>query len=167
MLCQKCQKRIADVYITQIINNVQREVHLCSECAHNVNFANIEMPKEINDFLSNYMGFNSEFAELSVGIQQREVCSRCGLNYKEFQEKGKLGCEKCYNVFEDRLEPTIRKIHRNVKHIGKTPKKFLKELKVDNDKKMLRKQLDEAIKEEKYEIAAEIRDKIKEMEGEN
>ena len=167
MLCQRCQKRIADVYITQIINNIQREIHLCSECAHLVNFTNIEIPKEINDFLANYIGFNSELAEFPISsTPQREVCNKCGLSYKEFQENGKLGCEKCYENFEYRLEPTIRRIHRNVKHVGKSPKKFLRESQINNDKKMLRKQLEEAIRDEKYEIAAKIRDKIKEMEEE-
>ena len=30
-----------------------------------------------------------------------------------------MGCADCYDKFEDKLEPSLRKIHGKTKHIGK------------------------------------------------
>lgn len=35
-------------------------------------------------------------------------CTNCGMTYDEFVDKGKFGCENCYNVFENRIDPVLK-----------------------------------------------------------
>ena len=65
------------------------------------------------------------------------------------------------------LMPTIKRIHSNTSHLGKSPvvkdacqEKSDNKVTVDN----LKKQLEEAVKEQNFELAAKLRDQIKEME---
>jgi len=56
MLCQKCQKRVANVQMTQIINNNKTVIYLCEQCAGGRQ-VNVISPFSINDFFSGFMGF--------------------------------------------------------------------------------------------------------------
>jgi protein arginine kinase activator len=87
------------------------------------------------------------------------------MTFNDIRQTGKLGCSECYKVFEQELEPTLRRIHGNSQHIGKIPsrggEKVLLRKQMDN----LKTQLQEAVNREEYEKAAGIRDNIKDMEN--
>lgn len=102
-----------------------------------------------------------------------ERCNTCGSSFNDIVKGGHIGCSDCYEKFEDKLEPSIRKIHGKTKHIGKfvtysedeTEKPKEKETpkpKV-NTLDSLKEQLKDAIKEQRFEDAAVLRDKIKAM----
>ena len=90
-----------------------------------------------------------------------------------------MGCADCYDKFEEKLEPSIRKIHGKTKHIGKfvsysednEVKDSANEESVSQEKselESLQEQMKAAINEQRFEDAAVIRDKIKEIqEGKN
>ena len=94
-----------------------------------------------------------------------------------FSIGGHLGCSDCYDKFGDKLEPSIRKIHGKTKHIGKfisydekaEPEKEKKETKSEvSEIDALKEQLQTAINEQRFEDAAVLRDKIKDLtEGKN
>ena len=106
-------------------------------------------------------------------------CDNCGYTFEDIVNTGKLGCENCYSVFENRLDPIIKKIQGSNKHVGRTGKIIdskisekinNKDSKTENNKDVskvekLQNDLKKAIKEEKYEEAAKIRDEIKKIEG--
>ncbi|MDP3387012.1 MAG: UvrB/UvrC motif-containing protein, partial [Eubacteriales bacterium] len=75
------------------------------------------------------------------------------------------GCSHCYNAFKGRLTPLIRNIHGHESHVGKTPDKGDGVMKTGTELEKLKNKLREAVELEEYEKAAEIRDKIKEMEN--
>ena len=92
-----------------------------------------------------------------------------------------MGFQNCYDVFEDRLDPIIRRIQGSNHHVGRIGKIVdnkindrveKKEHKVEENKKnkeqskmdTLQEELKKAIKEERYEDAAKIRDEIKKLE---
>lgn len=88
-------------------------------------------------------------------------CPMCGIDYAGFQNTGKLGCVKCFEAFKPELMTVIKKVQGNVKHEGKFPVKFGATLSKTKEIDKLKVEIEKAIKEEEYEMAATIRDKIK------
>ena len=83
-----------------------------------------------------------------------------------------MGCANCYDIFSDRILPTIRRIHGNTTHMGKNSISYRKVEDKPEDKKQdeltkLKAELDTAIKNQEFEKAAVLRDNIKEKENNN
>ena len=82
---------------------------------------------------------------------------------------GKIGCADCYETFYDKLLPLLERLHGKTNHVGKIPNSFeeiAKEENTQNETEKLKAELDEAVKAQNYEKAAELRDRIKELESE-
>ena len=169
MKCQKCGANNANTHVKTIINGEFKEYDLCSECAHKMGYTNVFADME-NDF-SNLLG--SFFGNVLPARTQATRCEFCGSTYAEIAKKGQVGCANCYQLFADQLYPSIRRIHGNTTHCGKNsgravsaekkPSEMTKEEKFAD----MKKQLDAAVKEQNFELAAELRDKIKETEGQS
>lgn len=162
MLCQNCQKRIANVHFTQIINNNKVEIYVCEQCARDKGQFSFVSPLNISDFFSGIMGIDN--TNQYIPQVTSVVCKKCGMSYEEFQKTGKMGCESCYEAFGERMKPLIKRLHGSSEHIGKLPGRVSKSIKVSKEIDKLKEQLNNAIKNEEYEKAAEIRDKIKSFE---
>lgn len=162
MLCQHCQKRIANVHFTQVVNNNKVEMYLCEQCAKEKGKLGIETPFSMGDFFSGMMGL-ANAANYLTSVPQQLVCENCGLTYGEFQKIGKMGCSNCYKVFGEKIQPLMRRLHGSGEHHGKVPKDVLKTQETSKEIEALKKLLNEAIKLEEYEKAAEIRDKLKNL----
>ena len=160
MLCQKCQKRVANIQVTQIVNNNKQVIYLCEHCAREEGKFITGSPLSVNDFFSSMIGFP---VRTSVGEQQM-VCDKCGMSYEEFKKVGKFGCENCYQVYGEKLTPLLKRLHGNLQYHGKLPKKVSEGVKVSREIEYLKEQLNNAVKNEEYEKAAEIRDRIRELE---
>lgn len=177
MLCSNCGKNEANVRYTRIINGKKTEFALCEECAKKVGLDDIDfsIPINFSNFLSDFFEDDAllpNFAKIGV-----EKCPKCGLTYNEFVNNGKFGCGECYNAFSDRLDAILKNLHGSYKHTGRAPKNIVKEIdvqkqatqtkKVDEKQEKierLNKDLQKAIKEERYEDAAKIRDEIKKIQ---
>ena len=168
MKCQKCGANNANTHVKTIINGEFKEYDLCSECAKKMGYTNIFGDFE-NDF-SSLLG--SFFGNVLPARTQTARCSSCGSTYAEIAKTGHVGCSNCYDVFGELLLPSIRRIHGNTTHCGKKSGKpeTEKQLKPEEETKeqminKLKEELDKAVAEQNYEHAAELRDKIKEMEA--
>ncbi len=169
MKCQKCGANNANTHVKTIINGEFKEYDLCSECAHKMGYTNVFADMD-NDF-SNLLG--SFFGNVLPARTQATRCEFCGSTYSEIAKTGQVGCANCYKLFADQLYPSIRRIHGNTTHCGKNsgraaaaekkPAEMTKEEKLAD----MKKQLDAAVKEQNFELAAELRDKIKETEGQS
>lgn len=163
MECQRCNKKESTVHLTKIVNGEKNEIYLCEDCARETN----QMPFGANNPFS--------FQNLLSGLltpetnnpfmQQDLKCDTCGLNYKDFTKKGLLGCTDCYGAFNSKLEPLLKRIHGSIKHNGKVPKRRGGVLRVKREIEELRKELKQEIAKENFEKAAELRDRIYEMEN--
>ena len=161
MLCQKCQKRIAKVQLTQIINNNKSVLFLCEYCAQEKEKYNISSPFSINDFFSGIMGF--PYMTSVPQHTQDLICDKCGMSYNEFNKTGKIGCPNCYKVYGDRLVPLLKRLHGNMQYNGKIPSRAFSSVKVSKEIMKLKEQLNTAIKNEEYEKAATLRDQIRNL----
>jgi protein arginine kinase activator len=169
MLCQKCKKQESTVFLKVAVNNKITEMHLCNICAFekgiglNINTSNLP----ITDMFSNVSEFVKEFLPKE---KKGLYCTSCGLKYSDFKEDGKLGCSDCYRNFEPQLTELLTRIHGNYLHTGKKyVEKEQKISKMETKRIMedLKKDLKEAIDREDFETAANLRDKIKELESSN
>lgn len=165
MYCEECKKRPATVHLTQVFNGEKVESHLCEECANKKGgfFFNLDNKFSIPNLLGSFFG-NGYGVQGVSALPENKVCPNCGMNFANVGQTGRLGCNECYTVFEQELEPILRRVHGNSKHIGKVPSRggarVLVRKKIENLKAALQK----AVADEEYEKAAEIRDSIKEME---
>lgn len=167
MKCQKCGSNNANTHIKTIVNGEFREYDLCSECAKQMGYTNVF--GDIENEFSNFLG--SFFGNVLPARTQATRCEFCGSSYSDIAKSGHVGCANCYNIFGDQLLPSIRRIHGNTAHCGKNSgnagkqsNKVQEETKEQKIEK-LKSELDTAIKEQNFEHAAELRDKIREMEG--
>ncbi|MBT3277969.1 MAG: hypothetical protein HN909_00915 [Phycisphaerales bacterium] len=95
------------------------------------------------------------------------ACEMCGITFEEYQSCGRLGCAHDYIAFADQIEPMLQSIHGATRHGGKIPAGFDKMWIRESKLLELKRNLDQAVKAEQYEHAAELRDEIKQMEAEN
>ncbi len=168
MKCQKCQKREANTHIKKIVNGEYTELMLCGECAHAMGYDNVfdlEMPDMFGGLLQSFFG---------SALPARSGASRCpvcGSTYGDITNTGKVGCSNCYEAFYDGLLPSIKRIHGNTKHSGKVPQgieytEVKQDVKPENELESLKAELKKAIDQQNFELAAELRDKIKAKEAE-
>lgn len=170
MMCQNCGKNEANFRYTQIINGVKKEVILCSECAKKLGIDNMDIPISFSNFLGDFFNDYAENSLLPSLSVNNAKCKTCGMTYNDFINTGMFGCSDCYDIFSNPIDSLLKNLHGTAKHIGRgakgiTESNTTKSKKVNekDDKQDLQKELDKAIKEERYEDAAKIRDKMKEM----
>jgi Uncharacterized protein with conserved CXXC pairs len=92
------------------------------------------------------------------------TCPNCYTTYEEYRKTGKLGCSKCYEAFEEKLKPMLKNIYGYEEYIGKIPRQSNNDNYISNEIRILKEDLNRAVEKEEYEKAADIRDKIKELE---
>ena len=162
MLCQKCGKNEANAHFEQIVNGSKSNLFLCDKCAALLGFDSL--------FSNQNFNLNSVIAGM-LGISRPEqvmssdACPVCGAGFNFIVSNGKVGCANCYEHFYDKLLPSIQRIHGTIQHTGKLPDSAGVKLKERRQLSELKSQLDDAIALQEFEKAAELRDKIRMIEG--
>ncbi len=165
MLCSNCNKNKATIHYKTVTNGVAREMHLCSECA-----AEMGIGEKYLDLFGDGLNFNSIFNHLfansnsTQSLATAKRCEGCGTDFTTFNSTGLLGCDKCYDVFSDAVETMLAKTQGATSHNGKITGTDKEKITKQNELRDLKSNLQKAILEEKYEEAAILRDKIKEIE---
>jgi len=166
MLCQQCHKNVANVCITQIVNNNKVQIYLCESCANEKDQFSFGPMLSINGFFPGFIGYTNTSPYMEHAVQD-VVCDKCKMSFEEFQKTGKLGCANCYTAFGDRMKSLLKRVHGNVQHTGKIPGRVSQSVKVSKEIGRLKEELNKAIQNEEYEKAAELRDKIRSLEVES
>lgn len=166
MKCQHCNEREATTHIKKNINGNKTEMHLCSACAKELGVAE-EFSAEsffADTFFGNLLGAGIPAMNVLSGVER---CECCGSSFNDIVKSGLVGCANCYNKFEDKLEPSIVKIHGKTKHVGKNVTYTVDETEKTEAPKdtaeSLKEELKQAVKDQRFEDAAVLRDKIKEL----
>jgi len=166
--CQECHQRPATLHLTQIINGKKTEIHVCEICAAEKGYVNY--PDDANSLHHLLTGlFNVDASKMHSNTlnQINEIqCDQCGMTISQFKEIGKFGCATCYDTFSSRLNSILRRVQAgNTRHTGKIPKRTGVDLQAKKELKNYRGKLRQLIEAEEFEKAAEVRDKIKELEA--
>ena len=123
-----------------------------------------ESPTSVKDFLKGVFSNPPQKAREEAPQGAERVCPNCGMSYRDFQQTGKIGCSVCYATFRRQLEPLLRRIHGSSTHSGKIPHRTGGTLTMKHTIESLRSSLKECVAQEEYEKAAELRDKIRQLE---
>lgn len=165
MLCERCQQRPAVVHFTEIMNDQKKQMHLCEMCVQEVQAQSFGFSPQMNlhKFLAGLL--NPDLNRSFPGsLQQVGECKKCGLSEAKFVQQGLLGCGDCYTHLGERLEPLVKRIHGHSSHVGKVPQRIGSNLNLKKMISQLRDTLKEAVRKEEFEMAAELRDEIRELE---
>ncbi len=168
MLCSQCHEREAVVFLTQIAQDQVVKLHLCERCAaeKGVETASSVSQTPVGAFLAS-MGQSLDLAS-PAGLAASTACPECGATLSDFKDSGRLGCAACYYAFEGPLRDLLRRLHGSSRHLGQ--RYLLRDESVADperpDAGELRVQLRAAISAEQFERAAELRDRLRALEGE-
>jgi protein arginine kinase activator len=160
--CDICSK-LATVHLTQIVNGKIHKIDLCETCAKE---KGVTDPNgfSLADLLAS--GVDNDGVDVS---HSDLVCSVCGFTPEDYKKLGRLGCPSCYEDLAPMVEPMLAYMHKGVSHIGKKPENTLARVESRSKLTEIEDQLQNAIDEERYEDAAELRDQLlhlsKEKEG--
>ncbi|MBK9120948.1 MAG: UvrB/UvrC motif-containing protein [Phycisphaerales bacterium] len=163
-LCERCKKAKATFHLTNIDRSGTKVTrNLCDRCAGEEGL--LQTPKstiDLNEVLESFIaGGKATTAEVS-----NLVCEHCGISYVEFRNQGLLGCAHDYDVFKEQITKLLERTHDGATHhIGKAPRSQGAARKPQQDLRRLRRQLEEAVAAEDYERAAELRDRMRALEG--
>ena len=144
--CERCGKT-AVVHQTTIVNGLKQENHLCANCA-------------------------SELGIIQIGpafIKKKQArglrCSQCGLTQRELGNGKLLGCASCYKTFSKLLTNVIMQSQGgSLQHEGWIPNNASSETTHKRERERLLRKLSEAVENELYERAANLRDELKFLE---
>lgn len=171
MKCQHCNEREATTFIRKNINGEKTEMHLCAECAAELGVMEEFAPENFfaDTFFGNFLGAGIPAMNVLSGVDR---CEYCGSSFNDIVKSGTVGCSHCYGKFADKLEPSIVKIHGKTHHVGKNvsytevPEPEKEAEKPTDTLELLKNELKQAIKEQRFEDAAVLRDKIKDLNQE-
>jgi len=157
MLCQSCKKHTATVHLTDLVGDEKQERHLCEGCAAQEGVT-IKQHVSINDVLNSFLMCQAGVQELS-----KVKCPHCGLSFVEFRSQGVLGCPHDYDAFGEALGNVIERAQDGrTQHTGKSRGQTVVIDSRQQQKRDLQQQLRQAVEQEDYERAAQLRDQIAE-----
>lgn len=148
--CSSCTDPTS-IHITKVVDGEAVKMNVCSNCPK---------AKALKDGVAwDLVDAENGGKQPRAPKENQRACPGCGLTPADFKEHGRLGCSTCYDTFESKLSTVIGKLHRGSTHLGKAPG-GRKRTVTPEEIAALRRQLDEYVSREDYEMAAVVRDQI-------
>ncbi len=170
MRCEHCKERDAVIHLTQIQDSQVTTLHLCEACAaeKGVETGTPSGKFPLHDFLASLGKSGTGTADAGADVP----CPACGATLRDFRQTGRLGCAECYRAFDGPLRDLLRRLHGSAVHAGEryaapaTPGVPAPVVPVPAGAALsdLRERLRRAIETEDFELAAELRDRIRVLE---
>ena len=167
MLCQNCHQNEATVHLTQIVDGKAEKYHLCEACAEQKGIDVHADPMDLSGMMEKLKHqldhLKEEMTEPAApaGPAGPATCPSCGMTRTEILKKGRLGCDRCYEAFAAEMLPVVVSLQHADQHLGKVPRRASVRMRTSVEQARLRRELDQAVAAENYELAAKLRDQIK------
>ncbi|HAL91459.1 MAG TPA: hypothetical protein DCM68_00315 [Verrucomicrobia bacterium] len=164
MLCENCHQKEATVHLTQVVDGKTAKYHLCEDCAAQKGIDVHADPVDLSGMMENLkeqLGHLKENLEAPRAPAGSPACPSCGMTRAEILKRGRLGCDRCYEVFAAGMVPVVVSLQHADQHLGKVPHRSSDRLRNSVELARLRRELDKAVAGENYELAAKLRDQIK------
>jgi protein arginine kinase activator len=158
MLCESCHERDAVVNLTKVRDNAVHQVHLCELCAADQGFETTAAQKHpLGEFLAAH--------QQAAAATEVAACAFCKTTMTDFRASGRWGCARCYTNFEAGIRELLRRVHGNHRHVGRAYHPPMSEtLERSAVLGELKDRLRRAIDSEQFELAADLRDRIRGLE---
>jgi protein arginine kinase activator len=163
MLCDACRESDASVHLTKVVEGDVTLVHLCAACAAARGIEATVASSTPKNVLGEFLHAAQQQVASEKGAGDETTCTFCRLTLREFRATGRLGCGHCYTTFEPSLRQLLRRVHGNSEHVGRkymAPEPDILERVTTVGE--LRDRLRRAIVNEEFELAAALRDKLRE-----
>lgn len=161
-LCTQCQEREAVVRLTQVHDDQVVTLRLCEKCAaeRGVETGVGLGQTPLGDFLAAIGNVGPAVGPPAVG--DVEICPGCGGTLADFRSTGRLGCAACWDAFAGALGPLVRRLHGSTHHTGTAyaPPGETAGSRAE-ERRRLESQLASAVTSEDFELAAELRDRLR------
>lgn len=159
--CEHCHTSPATVHITQISENQTTVSHLCETCAREKGVV-VEIGQDgiVPEVQVQAEALARPQAQLAAEEDNRE-CPHCHLSFSEFKAHERLGCPRCYSAFDKDIEALLMQVHGASAHKGKRCVPRTGDSLTDDDLTRLHRELEGAIAREEFELAAMLRDTIR------
>jgi protein arginine kinase activator len=159
--CDLCGKP-ATVHLTQIVNSKMHKVDLCEACAQ---AKGVTDPGgfSLADLLLKASMNPDAAGAVEIGAHGAAACPACAFTPGDFKKHGRFGCPQCYRTFAGMVSPMLDSMHKGTRHVGKVPHKALERRSFHERLTELESGLAAAIKAERYEDAARLRDELHSM----
>lgn len=155
-MCDECKSNPANIHLTQIVQNEVSVQHLCEECAKKKGISIVieeSLPALVPEKVE------QKEPEKKMDDDKKISCPSCSMTFADFKAKGRLGCASCYEAFDKEIDALLFQVHGATRHKGKVYALY-QDCCTKDHLKLLRCELEKAIQNEKFELAAAIRDKI-------
>lgn len=163
MRCDNCRKREHVIELTQVEHDTKVTLHLCEQCAQEkgIETGTGVLKTPLGTFLS-ALGKEATLPVPADGLK----CATCGATLKDVRDSGRLGCAQCYQLFEVHLRDLLRRLHGSSQHVGEryVAPGSAGEVSPTGRLLDLREKLRRAVESENFELAAELRDRIRVLE---
>jgi len=181
-LCQILKNRPATIHLTAIDEDGSVvEIHLSAAAVRKLGIDLQQQPpgaQAIRDWLDQAAATAGDAQESASSLALKAPtllvpsgvgsarCDHCGLDYQEFIETNRFGCPGCYDAFAGRLDRALKDLHGHNRHIGRVPRdEHAPESQLRMERDQLRRRLANAVADEAYEVAAEVRDRLRRVES--
>jgi len=168
MYCQKCGSKKASVHLTTISDGIKSEMYICENCARENGELGFTMEGKfpLYQLFPSMMGLGAPESDpvSALAANRKAQCPACGLTYSQFGQIGRFGCARCYISFGKDILPLFRRLHGNQKHMVKIPARAGMQRKFKQNLEHLKLELQKKVVAEEFEEAAQLRDKIRELE---
>jgi protein arginine kinase activator len=161
MKCDVCRKLPAVIFVQQVSRGSSIELHLCESCARERGYSTTEnrIDVSLGGLFSGILDTPLEESAIT------QACPQCGLTFPEIKKHRRTGCAHCYQYFRAEIVSLMRRDGLEISYRGSLPstKGSFKATGIDPDK--LRRELQSALDQEDYEMAAYYRDRLRALGG--
>ena len=156
MRCEICNQNEATVSINHLADGKAAKMNICESCAAQRGL-NLQLAVPLLTDLILGLGGKKE----SAGDAGEKQCPVCRMKRSEFRKTSLLGCAACYDAFADEVASFLESMQKGPTHTGKVPVS----LKVNSEIAELQKSLQQAVREQDFERAARLRDRMRDLKS--
>jgi protein arginine kinase activator len=158
MNCEICQQNEAIIHIHQVSGNKKSTYHICEICAQDMGFTSLDEKTDYS--IGNLFKGLFKLKKKKAIKTGSKTCPHCSWTIEQFRRTKSLGCPGCYSFFQDEIAVFYSKKLKVSTHAGKFPKKIKSYKKFFVDVLKLKNEMDNAVQNEEFEKAAQLRDEI-------
>ena len=173
MKCEICHAADAETVLHQKKDGRDRELYVCRKCAAAARHPNGKKDKKgksvtvigpegkpppfVEEFFKAALGLVDGLGHLTEERKNgKKTCPHCHANWETIEKRGTLGCPGCWKTFAAEIRAKFLRADYGPLHVGAMPENTTG---VDS-RAYLERELKKAVRQQKYEKAAEIQRRL-------